>query len=501
MNTRLDTETENYVSKEETRPAVDTPSTESQRSDPFPRRLLFLSHATPQENAFAKWLATQLAIAGYEVWCDVTDLLGGERFWADIAEAIDGSAFRFLFASTKESNEKQGTLRELALALEAQKKHAIKDFVVPLKVDQFPFGSTQESIRDLNFVRFDENWAAGFAQLLALLEREGAPKSATSGPDCVTEWHRRSLDYRRQIVVSDNKCFSNWFRLRLPKQLWLHRFRGPPDKLPAVAAGFKRPYRIHGAHLVTFATADEVHEWFGPAAIFADVCEKETAVFIKEGDDDLAISPLDANNIVNDLARQAWDAAMTARGLCSHVLASGLAAWFFREGYLQKNKAFFLSQGKRRTFRQLVGRKSKRTLDGTRVRDGFWHYALSASVQLSHFPRILLHHHVVFTDDGQTPWSNPARMHKARRSVCKNWWNTEWRDRLFAFCAVLAQGGEDFLLPVSDEESIRVPMVPIIFNSPWTYFEDGETGLDENAEIELVEEPEHDDDDEDDENA
>jgi hypothetical protein len=33
--------------------------------------------AVPQDNGFATWLATQLAIAGYEVWCDVTELC----FW------------------------------------------------------------------------------------------------------------------------------------------------------------------------------------------------------------------------------------------------------------------------------------------------------------------------------------------------------------------------------------------------------------------------------------
>lgn len=195
--------------------------------DPSRRRLLFLSHATPQDNDFAKWLATQLAIAGYEVWCDITQLLGGERFWTDITNAIDGYAFRFLFASTVESNRKPGTLRELCLALEAQKKHGIEDFVVPLKVDQLPFASTQESIRDLNFVRFDQNWAAGLSQLLALLDRENAPKSPAASPACVTEWHRRSLDSRRQIVVSNNRYFSNWFRLRLPKHLCVHRFTGP----------------------------------------------------------------------------------------------------------------------------------------------------------------------------------------------------------------------------------------------------------------------------------
>ena len=61
------------------------------------RTLVFVSHAAPEDNVFAKWLATQLAIAGYEVWCDVTKLLGGEKFWDDITEAIEKYACRVIF--------------------------------------------------------------------------------------------------------------------------------------------------------------------------------------------------------------------------------------------------------------------------------------------------------------------------------------------------------------------------------------------------------------------
>lgn len=469
--------------------------------NPSRRRLLFLSHATPEDNDFAKWLATRLAVAGYEVWCDITQLLGGERFWADIADAIDDYAFRFLFISTVESNRKLGTLRELALAFEAQKKHGINDFVVPLKLDQLPFADAHESIQDLNFVRFDQNWAAGLSQLLALLDREDAPQSPASGPACVADWYRRSLDYRRQIVVSNNRCFSNWFRLGLPGYLCVHRFNGPSDALPAAAAGLSRPCHVHGSYLLTFADGAEIEERLGPGACFGEIIEREIPGFIRDGDEDLAISASEAGNIASDLLRQAWDAGMTARGLRFHLLAGGFTAWFFRDSYLQKNKAYFLSGGGRRTFRQLVGRKSKRTASGTRIRDGFWHYAVSASVQLLPFPRMLLRHHVIFTDDGHTPWANTARMHKARRRVCKQWWNSEWRDRLFAFCAVLAQGRKDFLIPVSDRESIRVPLVPMIFASPWTYFEDGVTGLDETADVELTEELENGDEGDDDDES
>ena len=44
------------------------------------RDMLFVSHASPEDDEFARWLALQLAKEGYPVWCDRTKLLGGEPF-------------------------------------------------------------------------------------------------------------------------------------------------------------------------------------------------------------------------------------------------------------------------------------------------------------------------------------------------------------------------------------------------------------------------------------
>jgi hypothetical protein len=83
-------------------------------------------------------------------------------------------------------------------------------------------------------------------------------------------------------------------------------------------------------------------------------------------------------------------------------------------------------------------------------------------------------------------------MHKARRSVCKQWWNAEWRDRLLATAAILGGTEKVLRLPVGAETAIEVSMRPMNFISPWSYFEDNETGLDEANPIELIED--HDDD-------
>lgn len=459
------------------------------------RTLIFISHAAPQDNEFARWLATQLAIAGYEVWCDVTQLLGGEEFWGDIAEAIDTYAFRVLFVSTLPGNTKPGTQRELRLALEAQQNRSIDNFIVPLKIDAFPFESMLESVRGLNVVRFDETWAAGLAQLLRLLEREGAPKSPLANASAVTDWYRRSVDETRRVVVTNDKHLSNWFRLRLPKTLLFHRFKGSAAQLESLAASFKRPFRLHGSYLATFAPLHEIEQELGPGWDAERQASVEADAFIRHGDDALQIEALDALNIVSDLLRQAWESEMRRQGLSSYELASGLRAWFFHEGHLEKNKAFFTALGGRRAYRQLVGRKSKKLPDGKWEPDGYWHFAISASIQLLPFPRMALRHHVVFTDDGAKPWRTADRMHKARRSVCKQWWNAEWRDRLLATCAQLGGGATELTLPVGEQTHVSAAMVPMSFISPWGYFEDRESGLDESTEIELVEDADEEEDD------
>ena len=256
---------------------------------------------------------------------------------------------------------------------------------------------------------------------------------------------------------------------------------------------------MHGDYLVSFAPQHEVQARLGPAVTIPETITAITQRFIQGGDEGLDIAAFDARNIVSDLVRLSWEAELTRRGLLPYRLASGLNAWFFKNDHLEKNRAYFKALGGRRTYRQLVGRKSKRTRNGTKVPDGYWHYALSASPQLVPVPRLALRHHVLFTDDGQTPWANADRMFRVRRRVCKEWWNAAWRDRLFAFCRALARGKTVIRLPVGGSTALRLAAVPMSFVSPWSYFENSAPTLNENAEIELVEEAAADDDD--DENA
>lgn len=462
------------------------------------RRTIFLSHAAPEDNEFVRWLAAQLVIAGYEVWSDVTQLLGGERFWKDIEGAIDTAACRFLFVSTLAGNAKPGALRELRLARDAQTRHDLKDFIVPLKIDAFPFESMQPGLSDLNIVRFDRTWAAGLAQLLSLFEREQIPRSDAANASAVMDWYARSIDKTRQPARVKDEYLSNWFELAMPKVLYAHRYRGGAQALSRAASSFSYPNRVHEDLLLTFVPPPEMVLQLGDSWSSNESIGVST--LLSQGWPALGIASFDANNIVSDLVRQSWQSTLTSLGCLSYPLASSLLAFFFARGQLDKDRAHFKPRRSRRTYRQMVGTKSKKLIDGTKVTDGYWHYAVSASIQLSPFPRIVLRHHVVFTDDGTKPWEKPERMHKARRGVCRNWWNPQWRDRLLAFCAQIAGESETLALETGGENML-LSMHPMSFTSQISYYEDNDVGQDESNDIELVEEVTDDDDDGEDDEA
>ena len=49
---------------------------------------IFISHATPDDNEFAAWLATKLELCGYKVWIDLKSLDPSDDFWLKIDNAI-----------------------------------------------------------------------------------------------------------------------------------------------------------------------------------------------------------------------------------------------------------------------------------------------------------------------------------------------------------------------------------------------------------------------------
>lgn len=114
-----------------------------------PRTLIFLSHAAPEDNDFTAWLGARLASAGYQVWSDVTKLIGGEVFWKDIEEAIRQHSVKFLSILSSKSPAKRGYMKELSVADASDHENLRPGHVRSHRADALDRYPAVESIGDM----------------------------------------------------------------------------------------------------------------------------------------------------------------------------------------------------------------------------------------------------------------------------------------------------------------------------------------------------------------
>jgi len=187
--------------------------------------MVFISHANSEDNDFARWLALQLANEGYPVWCDLTKLLGGEKFWENIQDAISNRTVKFLFALSRHSNQKSGTLDELNCALGVEKRLDLKDFVITLKLDDLPYDDVYINVQRRNHIDLSASWATGVSQLLKKLAEDQVPRNSQFNPDAVASWWRSQNEFSAEqgLMQERDEHLSNWFPIQgLPGRLHRH---------------------------------------------------------------------------------------------------------------------------------------------------------------------------------------------------------------------------------------------------------------------------------------
>ena len=92
------------------------------------RNALFISHATPEDNHFVRWLGAKLTAMGYEVWADVMQLSGGDDWSRKLEDALRNRAANMLLVCTPTGLEKQGVRNEIQIASDLARKLGDKAF-------------------------------------------------------------------------------------------------------------------------------------------------------------------------------------------------------------------------------------------------------------------------------------------------------------------------------------------------------------------------------------
>jgi hypothetical protein len=450
------------------------------------RDMLFISHASPEDDEFARWLALQLAKEGYPVWCDRTKLLGGEPFWEEIEAAIRNRTRRFLFVQSRDSNKKEGPLDEVNLARTMRRQLDDEHFIVALRIDHLPFSDVNIRLHKLNSIDFSTNWMSGFVQLIKRLEEDGIQKSDKFGKDAVAIWWRQHFGEDEGVREATDYYLSNRLELsRLPPSINIIKLEGPiSDDVDISKAPF--PLSRHGKLVVSFALFRDLLPFFEALRIGNDGTDtEETSHFLDKGYLPV-IDGKSARNHVRFLLRQGFNNLAAQRGLREYSLTGRRRFFWFPQNLVENDRISYRGADGVASWKQIVGFQSLKAKDGyVPIRN--WHFGVEAVPRVGFETFIALLPHVVFSEDGHV-YESTKKQHACRRRQCRRWYNNDWRDRILATLHFVQDKRDELRIPLAPESFATFKAEPTVFESPVTYTRT--VDIEEPIEHELEEHPE-----------
>jgi len=422
------------------------------------RHAIFISHATPHDNAPTLWLGSKLAALGYEVWADIFRLRGGDDWERILEDAIRNKAAKFLLIGTPVSVQRQGVRNEVTIAVETAKRIKDNEFVVPLRFAAFdaPF-----LIVHAQYVDFAGRWAEGLKELVELLDARGVPRPAPTDSSGI--WQSLQALGSQPLTDDPERLVSTWLPIsQLPDTLSFYDFAGGISIGAAQKAieEAPRPLLPYNRGFLAFAQADEVQAYFGPTLPLRKEAEVKADAFMSDGWSELGIELTDGRRKLTDLLRRALNLHFeTLDSLRSTEVADGRLVWWQRKSdEAMAIKPFAWAEGTAGR-RQIVGH--------SKARHVYWHYGINCWAQFSPIPHLRISGRVIFTTDGFTLVGDARRMHKMRRSFCRSWRNDRWRDLMLSFIHRVADGASRFEIPLGADTRVVFDLPPLMLDAPF----------------------------------
>lgn len=460
------------------------------------REAIFISHATPEDNDFVRWLGSKLQLAGYEVWHDLARLKGGDYFWDKIEAAIRNESFRFVAVVSNVSVSKQGVKDEWAVAGTVER--SVPGFVIPVRIDDIPYADVPISLHRKNLIDFSGSWHRGLTALVDALDEAQVPKAHKPDPLLARHWLPPLKD--DAIVRTDAKeaLDSTWLPiLSLPPTIETARILGSNREIKVTEENRQLPWFEHEDRIVGFAKGSDLVSLMAKSVMLKAAGAVDAHTFIKEGSTlgDKEVPWWEARKRVGHLLRQAWELTMEAKGFAS-VYQSGGRRVFYATPELTGGRGRFVR------YEDFNGKKRIKALNGkSERRDACWAYGVGMVTSFDEPWRVELRHAVIFTDDDGKPIEDALKAHRLRRGFCKSWWNEQWRTLMRAFLWLASEGRAELILPVGSGRSIVLGSTPIQFEAPCGLsdvtravdsdpldeIDDEETGLEEGDEAEGTE--------------
>ncbi len=416
------------------------------------RRFVFLGHANPHDNAFTLWLGARLSAAGFEVWSDLRQLHGGETFWNDIEDGLrqHTAVYVPILSNSSVNRERRGFHDEIAMAVQIMRTPNMERFIQPVMIERVH--PVPPPLIQLNYIDFTGGWANGLLRLITALEKSGVPRTDNPPTQAVSAWrgYQASAAGAAQEADDPERLSTTWFGIDgLPPRIRLVKSPVAFDTWTRLLTNHGVPHAIHGDEVLTFASAKHIEERLGADIPVRQSAEHRTERFLvgDTGKNGLRIRPGEAQRLVAGMINRSWDIFAASRGLHRHELSKS-TAWFFPLDLL----------GGKTRFEKEVGGIGERALIGRKGKLGVrWHFALSARFELREPSRLIVRSHVLFSQGG-TAMLDSKKAQRLRKSLCKGWWNDEWRDRLQLAMAYLSQREGALRLPLRHSPTLRLTL-------------------------------------------
>ncbi|TPI17197.1 toll/interleukin-1 receptor domain-containing protein [Mesorhizobium sp. B4-1-3] len=401
------------------------------------RNVIFISHATPQDNEFVKWLGARLIGLGYNVWADVFELKGGTPFWNTIEEAITTRAIKVIFVASTESvkPDRKGVRDELAASDITGRKLKDPAFVIPVRLDKVDFGSFPIQLLQLNALDFSSGWGGTLVTLVETLEKANVPTDPTRIDERMSYWRERTSRDAPQVEIAPELLLTNLLPIEaLPTHISFYEFNGPNTEINEALESTGIPYTRHARLVISFAAMGQIQTGLPPKFTLALKRRVEVQRFLKgRQGNETAPEWFDARNMLTFLLRRHVERFLVSRGLKAHEISRGLA-FYFPLGLIPDGKVRYRTPDGKQTWKQVVGRSERRQLN--------WHLSMLVNIDLGPPGFIRFKPYICFSEGAEKLIDDPKRVAAIRRRFCKSWWNRHWRQLQQAFIAFLSDGEE-----------------------------------------------------------
>lgn len=419
------------------------------------RRIVFISHANPEDNNFVLWLQAQLQRLGYEVWSDLTRLRAGEVFWDSIEHVIRNDAIRVLVVVSTASMGKDGVLDEVALAVSVERSERLAGFVIPIRLDETPFSSLRANIARKNVLDFSSGWAKGLARLVSTLRQDQIPRGTSVQLEDMLGWLQQETR-RVEVNKTPEMLTSNRLGIAcLPVKIYFLQGTPVRPKGSDASNASPMPFTPFRGGWLTFHSPREIKS-LGFAGL-----ESQSVIATEElhaGNATLSshLKPFERDRLMNRIFNAHLHWSLLERGMLN-LADSKPPTLYVPSGLIEKDQVTFLDVDQKMHRRLLVGRSERRQL--------FWHLGLSAQF-LTGGKSLQMRLKVIFTTDGAGSPVSPERMKLARRAFCKNWWNDRWRSLELALVSWMADGKDTIEVHSGEAGRLLLEGKPRVFVIP-----------------------------------